>query len=184
MTTVESGAARTSGRPDPRGARGIRGRRWILAAALVGALTRVTAGVLWLGEGTLKYRAGFGSADILLVAQGAAGNSRIPFFFRPLGALMQAAPGLFGFAIPALEIALGVLLVLGVGRVATTITALGSIATLMLYWSSDQLIAQYPAMVLLSAVVLALPRSGRLGVAWLWERRRAVEAPGAGAPPG
>ncbi|OZB81946.1 MAG: hypothetical protein B7X32_15230 [Microbacterium sp. 13-71-7] len=133
----------------------------------------MAAGVLWLNEGILKYRAGFGSADILLVAQSAAGNSRVPFFFRPLGALMQAAPGLFGIAIPALEAGLGVLLVLGLGRVLTVIVALGSIATLMLYWSSDQLIAQYPAMVLLSALVLALPLSGRVGIAWWWERRRA-----------
>ena len=146
--------------------------RWVVPATVVGALARVAAGVLWLGEGALKYRAGFGSADILLVAQGASGNSRVPLFFRPLGALMQAVPGLFGFAIPALEVALGVLLVLGLGRVVTTVVALGSVATLMLYWSSDQLIAQYPVMVLLSAVVLALPWSGRIGVVWLWGRRR------------
>ncbi|MBS1908045.1 MAG: hypothetical protein JST33_16110 [Actinobacteria bacterium] len=139
---------------------------------ILGAAARIAAGVLWLNEGILKYRAGFGSADILLVAQGASGNSRVPFFFRPLGALMQAAPALFGVAIPALEVGLGVLLVLGLSRVLTAIAALGSIATLMLYWSSDQLIAQYPAMVLLSAIVLALPRSGRFGVAWWWGRRR------------
>jgi len=151
----------------------VRRRTGVLRTAeVVGALARVAAGVLWLGEGVLKYRAGFGSADILLVAQGTTGNSRVPFFFRPLGALMQAAPGLFGFAIPALEVALGILLVLGLGRVLTTITALGSVATLMLYWSSDQLIAQYPLLTLLSAIVLALPWSGRLGVAWLWARRR------------
>ncbi len=146
-------------------------RRWILTSALLGAAARVTAGVLWLEEGILKYRAGFGSADILLVAQSTAGNSRVPFYFRPLGAIMQAAPGLFGFAIPLLEVTLGVLLVLGLGRVVTTLVALGSIATLMLYWSSDQLIAQYPILVLLSALVLALPRSGWIGVAW-WRGRR------------
>lgn len=145
---------------------------WLLASALLTAAARIAAGLLWLNEGILKYRAGFGSADILLVAQGAAGNSRVPFFFRPLGTLMQEAPALFGVAIPALEVGLGVLLVLGLGRALTAIAALGSIATLMLYWSSDQLIAQYPAMVLLSAVVLALPWSGWLGAAWWWERRR------------
>lgn len=145
---------------------------WLTASAFLGAAARIAAGVLWLNEGILKYRAGFGSADILLVSQSAAGNTRVPFFFRPLGALMQSAPGLFGIAIPVLEVGLGVLLVLGLGRVLTTLLALGSVATLMLYWSSDQLIAQYPAMVLLSAVVLALPWSGRVGVAWWWERRR------------
>lgn len=149
-----------------------RTRGWALASVILSAAARIAVGVLWLNEGILKYRAGFGSADILLVAQGSVDNSRVPFFFRPLGALMQAAPGLFGITIPALEVMLGVLLVLGLGRVVTTITALGSIATLMLYWSSDQLIAQYPAMVLLSALVLALPWSGRLGAAWWWERRR------------
>ena len=148
-----------------------RAASWLLAGTLLGAAARIVAGVLWLNEGILKYRAGFGSADILLVAQGTAGNTRVPLFFRPLGALMQSVPGLFGIAIPALEVGLGVLLVLGLGRVITTLVALGSVATLMLYWSSDQLIAQYPAMVLLSAVVLALPWSGRVGVAWWWERR-------------
>ncbi|GAA4480287.1 hypothetical protein [Microbacterium panaciterrae] len=146
-------------------------RRGLLVAALLGGAARIAAGVLWLAEGFLKYRAGFGSADILLVAQSTAGNSRVPFFFRPLGALMQAAPALFGIAIPLLEVTLGVLLVLGLGRVLTPLIALGSIATLMLYWSSDQLIAQYPILVLLSGVVLALPGSGRIGVAWLWGRR-------------
>ncbi|SDM20567.1 hypothetical protein [Microbacterium azadirachtae] len=149
-----------------------RGTGLLRAGEVVGTLARIAAGALWLGEGLLKYRAGFGSADILLVAQGSTGNSRVPFYFRPLGALMQATPGLFGFAIPALEVALGILLVLGLGRVLTTITALGSVATLMLYWSSDQLITQYPLMTLLSAIVLALPWSGRFGVAWLWARRR------------
>lgn len=146
---------------------------WLRASAILGAAARIAAGLLWLNEGILKYRAGFGSADILLVAQSAGGNSRVPFFFRPFGTLMQAAPALFGLAIPALEVGLGVLLVLGLGRVLTAIAALGSIATLMLYWSSDQLIAQYPVMVLLSAVVLVLPQSGRIGVAWWWGRRRA-----------
>jgi len=146
--------------------------RWRLGSTVLGGAARIAAGVLWLAEGILKYRAGFGSADILLVAQSTAGNSRVPFYFRPLGALMQGAPALFGIAIPALEVALGVLLVLGLGRALTTLVALGSVATLMLYWSSDQLIAQYPILVLLSALVLALPGSGRIGVAWWWERRR------------
>ncbi|VXB54266.1 Thiosulfate dehydrogenase (quinone) large subunit [Microbacterium sp. 8M] len=172
MTGVGAAAPSRFGEPARGGSATRRGARWLTGTSVVGALARVAAGVLWLGEGTLKYRAGFGAADILLVAQGASGNSRVPFYFRPLGALMQAAPGLFGVAIPALEVAIGVLLVLGLGRVATTVVALGSVATLMLYWSSDQLIAQYPVMVLLSAIVLALPWSGRVGVAWLWERRR------------
>ena len=165
-------AAGLAGESRPQGSAMPSRGAWFRVAEVVGTLARVAAGALWLAEGTLKYRAGFGSADILLVAGGASGNSRVPFFFRPLGAVMQAVPVLFGVAIPALEIVLGVVLVLGLGRALTTIAALGSVATLMLYWSSDQLIAQYPVMTLLSAIVLAVPRSGRLGVAWLWERRR------------
>lgn len=70
---------------------------------------------------------------------------------------------------PALEVALGVLLVAGL---LTRITAFLSIGTLMLYWSADQLIAQYPAMVMLSAVVLLVPAAARLGVdGWLRARR-------------
>ncbi|MDQ4213408.1 hypothetical protein [Microbacterium capsulatum] len=148
-------------------------RPWMLVAALLGGAARIAAGVLWLEEGILKYRAGFGSADILLVAHGTAGNSRAPFYFRPLGSVMQALPGLFGVAIPLLEVSLGVLLVLGLGRVLTLLAALGSIGTLMLYWSSDQLIAQYPVLVALSAAVLVLPGAERFGALWVWRRVRA-----------
>lgn len=143
-----------------------------LALSLLGGGARVAVGVLWLIEGILKYRAGFGAADIELVAQSTEGNPRVPWFFEPLGAFMGMAPGLFGVVMPALEIALGVLLVAGF---LTRIAALLSIGTLMLYWSADQLIAQYPAMVVLSAVVLLVPASGRFGLDG-WLRRRATEA--------
>ena len=140
------------------------------AASFLGLTARVAAGVLWIQEGALKYQAGFGSADILLVANGTRSNPRTPFWFEPMGAVMSALPGAFGVLIPALEALLGAALLLGV---FTRLAALGSIATLMLYWGSDQLIAQYPVMVLLAALVLALPGSARLGVpAWL--RRRPV----------
>ncbi|GAA5146278.1 DoxX family membrane protein [Microbacterium pseudoresistens] len=151
--------------------------RAALVSSLIGGAARVAAGALWIAEGALKHRAGFGGADILLVAGSTSDNARVPFFFAPLGAAMRAAPELFGIVIPALEIMLGVLLVVGTGlgrraRAFTTVIALGSIATLMLYWSSDQLIWQYPALVMLSAIVLAVPHAGLLGVPLLWQRRR------------
>ena len=146
-----------------------------LTLSLLGGGARVAVGVLWLVEGILKYRAGFGAADIELVVQSTEGNPRVPWFFAPLGSFMGTAPELFGAVMPALEVALGVLLVAGL---LTRITAFLSIGTLMLYWSADQLIAQYPAMVVLSAVVLLIPLAGRLGVdGWLRARRaRRTEA--------
>lgn len=140
-----------------------------LPLSLLGGGVRVAVGVLWLIEGILKYRAGFGAADIELVAQSTEGNPRVPWFFAPLGSFMGTAPELFGVVMPALEVALGVLLVAGL---LTRITAFLSIGTLMLYWSADQLIAQYPAMVMLSAVVLVVPVAARFGMdGWLRARR-------------
>ncbi|MGB3375583.1 MAG: hypothetical protein WBA87_10640 [Microbacterium sp.] len=137
-------------------------------APLVGGATRVGVGVLWVLEGSVKYRAGFGGADILLVADGTATNPRTPWWFAPVSASMQALPDAFGLIIPALEMLLGLALIAGV---LTRLAALGSIATLMLYWGSDQLIAQYPAMVMLSAIVLAIPASAHFGALLLLRRR-------------
>ena len=147
-----------------------------LALSLLGGGARVAVGVLWMIEGFLKYRAGFGAADIELVAQSTEGNPRVPWFFEPLGSVMGTAPALFGVVMPALEVVLGVLLVAGS---LTRIAAFMSIGTLMLYWSADQLIAQYPAMVVLSAVVLLLPGSGRFGMDG-WFRARRSRATGRG----
>ena len=52
---------------------------------------------------------------------------------------------------PLLETALGVALIVGILSLPA---ALASLLTLMTYWSSDQLIAQYPIMGILSAVVI------------------------------
>lgn len=138
-----------------------------LVAPLIGGAARVGVGVLWVLEGVVKYRAGFGGADILLVAEGTASNSRTPWWFAPVSASMQALPDLFGVIIPALEILLGLALIAGI---VTRLAALGSIATLMLYWGSDQLIAQYPVMVVLSALVLTIPGSARFGLPLLVPR--------------
>lgn len=129
-------------------------RPTLTAAALAGAI-RVTLGVLWLQEGTLKYRAHFGAADILLVANSAKSNSRVPGFFKSFSDLTLAErPHFFGFAMPLLETSLGVVLVLGVFSLPAS---LASAFTLLMYWSADQLITEYPIMAALSTVVVAWP---------------------------
>lgn len=141
-----------------------------LVSLLFGGAARVTVGVLWLLEGVLKYQAGFGRADVLLVAHGTESNPRTPWWFTPVSTVMQGIPDVFGVVIPALEVLLGVALITGI---LTRLAAIGSVATLMLYWGSDQLIAQYPVMVMLSAIVLAVPDSGRFGIPWLLAQRGA-----------
>lgn len=128
--------------------------RTLVAPVLAGA-TRVALGGLWLHEGLFKYHAHFGSADILLVADSTAGNSRVPSYFAPITSLLHAAPGLLGVVMPLAETLLGVALVLGV---LTVPLAAVSVLQLMTYWSADQLIGQYPIMVLLSAAVLLMRR--------------------------
>ena len=44
--------------------------------ASVVTAARIAFGVLWLHEGYVKYHAGFGRSDILLVVQSASSNSR------------------------------------------------------------------------------------------------------------
>ncbi|MFE6996815.1 DoxX family protein [Microbacterium sp. NPDC057659] len=149
-----------------------------LAGPVLGGAARVAVGVLWLLEGIEKYRAGFGASDILLVADGAARNPRTPWWFAPLDAGMQTIPVLFGFVIPALEVLLGIALIAGL---FTRLAALASIATLMLYWGSDQLVDQYPVMVLLSALVLAAPGAGRYGVG-MFTRLSEPAAPASARP--
>ncbi|MGW0828915.1 hypothetical protein [Streptomyces prunicolor] len=129
-------------------------RPTLIAAALAGAV-RVTLGVLWIHEGTLKYRAHFGAADILLVANSAKSNSRVPGFFKSFSdSVLAEWPHFFGFAMPLLETSLGVVLVLGVFSLPAS---LASVFTLLTYWSADQLITEYPIMVALSTVVIAWP---------------------------
>ncbi len=124
-----------------------------LVASIIVAVTRLALGLLWLDEGVFKYTAHFGRADILLVVNSAKSNSRVPEYFSAFTArIIGCFPGLFGFVIPLLETALGVALVIGVLSLPA---ALASLLTLMTYWSSDQLIAQYPIMGILSAIVIA-----------------------------
>jgi len=150
----------------------------LVAPAVVGA-TRFGLGILWLREGLFKYSAHFGRADILLVVDSAKSNSRVPEYFTALAEFaLRDWPGLFGFVIPLLETCLGVALILGV---LTLPAAMVSLLTLMTYWSSDQLIAQYPIMGALSVVVIAWPDlAARLSTTSLivsaLERRRRAES--------
>ena len=126
-----------------------------LAAGLPAGLVRVVVGVLWLIEGTVKYRAGFGRADILIIVDGARANPRVPDAFRAFAEQVLARfPDLFGSAVPLLEVALGLALVVGL---SSRITALVTLGTLTFYWSSDQLTGQYPVMLGLAALILAWP---------------------------
>lgn len=123
-------------------------------ASIVFGAARVGLGVLWLHEGYVKYHAHFGRADILLVAQGATTNTRIPGYFTALASLLRSVPGVFGVLVPLVETALGIALILGI---LTLPAALASLMNLMTYWSSDQLITQYPIMGALSGIVVAWP---------------------------
>ena len=144
------------------------------AAAICTAAARVAAGTLWLHEGMVKYQSRFGAADIALVINSATSNSRVPRYFKWLASdVMRPLTGFFGCATPLLETLLGALLVLGVlPRWASA----ASIAALMLYWSADQLITQYPVMAALSAIVLlpaapASPWGALARVRRLFDRR-------------
>ena len=125
-----------------------------LGATATFTVVRVALGVLWLREGLFKYRAGFGRADILLVADGAGSNSRVPDYFKSFAGLLRELSTVFGVAIPLLETLLGLALITGL---LTLTAALGSALNLMTYWASDQLIAQYPVMGALSVLVIAWP---------------------------
>lgn len=145
-------------------------RRSLVASALLGA-TRVALGAFWLNEGLFKYHAGFAGDDILLVVDSATRNSRVPEFFQAFAdGPMRSFAGLFGVGIPLLETLLGAALVLGV---LTLPAAIGSVLTLMSYWSADQLIAQYPVMVVLAVPLIAWPlAASRFGLTTLLERVR------------
>ncbi|MFF8185950.1 hypothetical protein ACF044_01660 [Microbacterium sp. NPDC016588] len=139
--------------------------------AVFATVARVVLGALWLWEGTTKVRAGFGAADIGLVAAAAGPNSRVPGYFALFaGDVLGPLAGLFGVVIPLLELALGAALVAGV---LTLPAAAASLATLLLYWSSDQLITEYPLMAALSAIVLIWPGAARrFGLTALLRRGR------------
>lgn len=126
-----------------------------LAAPAVFGAARFDLGAFWVHEGIFKYGAHFGRADILLIADSAKSNSRVPDYFTMFVVpLLRSAPVMVGFLVPLIETALGVALVLGV---LTLPVALAGLLNLMVYWSSDQLITRYPVMGVLSAVVITWP---------------------------
>ena len=146
-----------------------------LAASMVFGAARVGLGLLWLHEGYVKLHAHFGSADILLVVDGASANSRVPEYFRFVAEhLLRPTAHLAGVMTPLTEVALGLVLVLGMFSKQAAVVSAGLLAV---YWSSDQLIAQYPIMAVLSAgVLVGQAYSDRWSIGELVRRRRA--APG------
>jgi thiosulfate dehydrogenase (quinone) large subunit len=140
-----------------------------VAAPVLAGAARVGLGVLWINEGLIKYRAGFGAADIQLVVDSASSNSRVSAFFQGFAeTVLGGSTELFGFVMPLLEVGLGVVLVAGV---LTLPAALMSVITLMTYWLADQLTASYPVMVALAVVVAAWPLvASRLSATALAER--------------
>jgi thiosulfate dehydrogenase [quinone] large subunit len=145
---------------------------------ILATIARVALGALWINEGVLKWHAGFGRADILLVVHSAAQNPRVPVFYKFFTSnILGSAPALFGLGVPLLETCLGIALVLGV---LTFPAALGSVAELCNYWLADQLITQYPIMMALSVVVAAFaPVASRYSVSTLafhLSHRQAPEA--------
>ena len=128
--------------------------RQALAVSALAGVARVALGVLWLKEGLLKYHAHFGAPDIRLVVSSAASSTRVSPLFRWFTThILGSWPALFGGVVPLLETALGIALILGI---LSRLAAFGSALQLCFYWSADQLVAQYPLMAALSAVVLVL----------------------------
>lgn len=156
----------------------VAGRR-TLPLEVVGALARIGLGLLWIGEGVIKLRAGFGASDILLVADGADGSRAASAAVPIADLLMRPLAGLLGPLIPFLEVGLGLVLVLGVLVVPAAVVAAGVVGT---YWAMDLLTVAYPAMVVLTALVLATAaHQGATSPARLFvarRRRRAGEGTG------
>jgi thiosulfate dehydrogenase [quinone] large subunit len=130
--------------------------------------------VLWLHEGLVKWHAGFGRADILLVADGARSNNRIPGYFEFFADhLLRPMADVAGVVVPVVEVGLGVALILGI---LTLPIALGSLFNLLIYWCSDQLVGQYPVMAALSALVIAWPdAAGRVSLPAFLASRRSTD---------
>jgi len=148
-----------------------------LAASILFGAVRVGLGLLWLHEGYVKFRAHFGRADILLVVDGASANSRVPEYFRFVAEhLLRPTADLAGVMTPLTEVTLGLVLILGV---FSTLSAVASAGLLAVYWSSDQLIAQYPIMALLSVgVLVGQGYSNRWSIMTLVRRRPAHQEVG------
>lgn len=123
------------------------------AATVTVAVARIALGAAWLHEGYVKYHAGFGRSDILLVVGSATGNPRVPGAFVWFATeVMGRFATIFGILVPLTEVALGVAALIGLLPRATAFVATGLLG---FYWAADQLVVQYPVMVALAATVLA-----------------------------
>jgi len=122
---------------------------------IIAGAVRVIVGILWVIEGRTKYQAGFGATDIQLVVESTQSNPRVPELYKVFTEnILGQTSGFFGVAIPLLETALGLLLILGIFSLPAACVSIG---LLTMYWSADQLIGQYPVMILLSASLLLTP---------------------------
>nr|WP_068525364.1 hypothetical protein [Tsukamurella tyrosinosolvens]KZL95728.1 hypothetical protein AXX05_21495 [Tsukamurella tyrosinosolvens] len=131
------------------------------AATVAVVAHRDGLGAAWLHEGYVKYHAGFGRSDILLVVGSATGNPRVPGAFAWFATeVMGRFATVFGVVVPLTEVALGVAALLGLLPRATAFVATGLLG---FYWAADQLVVQYPVMVVLAATVLA---GGELARRW------------------
>lgn len=147
-------------------------------------VVRLALGVFWLREAIIKWHAGFGAADINLVVESTRTNDRVPGFYQYFTThVLAAAPGLLGVVVPVLEATLGVLLFVGVTSRWVALISVGELAS---YWLADQLIWEYPIMLLLSAAVIAWPTSRQSRVVLglrPWRAKRPGSAPhGEGEP--
>ncbi|WP_246007838.1 hypothetical protein [Gordonia oryzae] len=123
-------------------------RGWLPATVVRVALGVLWLGVLWLDEGVLKYRAGFGSVDIGLVGSSTL-NPAVPAYFTAFSDhVLSRTTALFGCVMAVLEMARGVVLVLGVLILPIALDPF----PVMTYWYADQL--------------MALTRSGRCHRLW------------------
>lgn len=133
----------------------------VRAATVTVVAARTALGLAWLHEGYLKYHAGFGRSDILLVVGSATGNPRVPGAFAWFATeVMSRFATAFGILVPLTEVALGIAALIGLLPRATAFVATGLLG---FYWAADQLVVQYPAMVVLAATVLA---GGELARRW------------------
>ncbi|MCS3779905.1 hypothetical protein [Tsukamurella ocularis] len=133
----------------------------IRAATVAVVAARIALGAAWLHEGYVKYHAGFGRSDILLVVGSATGNPRVPGSFAWFATeVMGRFAAVFGILVPLTEVALGVAALIGLVPRATAFVATGLLG---FYWAADQLVMQYPVMVVLAATVLA---GGELARRW------------------
>lgn len=138
-----------------------RARRAGLAAratVVAATVARAVLGGFWLHEAFLKFTAHFGGADIGLVVDSAATNPRVSDLVAEAARqVLSPTEATWGVVVPLWEATLGVLLILGV--LPRLLPAAAGV-TLATYWSTDQLVWQYPVMAALAVIAAAVPGLG------------------------